>query len=88
MGWASGSCLLVRALEVFGVGELRVLVSRFGMVLVLVGLVERVFKVLFYLFPRDDDDGKKTRVRNDGIEDYVTAAKRERSEEEGKRERK
>lgn len=42
--WASGSCLLVKVPEVFGDGELRALVSRFGEVLVLVGLVERVFE--------------------------------------------
>ena len=42
--WASGSCLLVREPEVFGDGESRVLVSRFGEVLVLGGLVEKVFE--------------------------------------------
>jgi hypothetical protein len=40
---------------VFGDGELRDLASRSGVVLVLVGLVERVFKVLFYLFLWDGD---------------------------------
>lgn len=42
--WVSGSCLLVREPGVFGDGEPRVLVSRFGEVLVLGGLVEKVFE--------------------------------------------
>lgn len=49
--WESGSCHLERALEVFGDGELRDLVSRFGGALVSGGLVERVFEHLFFFSP-------------------------------------
>jgi len=39
--WVSGLCLLEKALEVFGVGELRALESRSGGVLARLGVVER-----------------------------------------------
>jgi hypothetical protein len=90
MDWASGSCLLARVLEVFGDGRLTVLESRFGEVLVLVGLV-LVGLVLVGLAERVFDDILLTslreivmtsRMRDGQIDDNVTAAKERKSERE------
>jgi hypothetical protein len=77
MDWVSGSCLLARVLEVFGDGRLKVLESRFGEVLVLVGLVERVFdNMLLTCLQEIVMMGKTDRMCNDEIEGNVTAAQR------------
>lgn len=86
MDWASGLCLLARVLEVFGDGRLKVLESRFGEVLVLVGLAERVFDDMLLTSLREIV--MTSRTRDGQIDDNVTVAKRgiqRGKEREGKR---
>jgi hypothetical protein len=78
MDWESGSYFLARVLEVFGDGRLKVLVSRFGEVLVMVGLVERVFEGLLIAYLSGIMTmGMKDRMRDDETARDVTTAKTE-----------
>jgi hypothetical protein len=89
MVWVSGSCLLERVLEVFGDGRLKALESRFGEVLVMVGLVERAFEELLIAYLSGMMTMRmKNRMRDDETARDVTAAKTENKQGKEQKEEK